>query len=148
MSAATLVELPALGLSLPVPAGTDVVCEQPLLLWLPAIDGLRPWLSMAHAATAAPSVDAWIAEELGRQWRTLQVPLLLAHDRCELWGQPGVRTLLHHAVEARAMTLVQWWTLVEGYGCLASASCVTPHYHLVADALDEIARGMRFDDEV
>jgi hypothetical protein len=147
MSAA-LIELPELGLSLAAPAGTDVVCEQPLLLWLPEIDGLRPWFAMAHAPTESPSLEDWVADELARQQRTMEVPWLIAHDACELWGWPGIRTLMQHAVQERAMTLAQWWTLVDGHGCLASASCVTPHYHLVAGALDEIVRGVGFDDEV
>ena len=148
MSAAGRIEIPELGLSLPAPAGTDVVCEQPLLLWLPEIDRLRPWLAMSHAPAAAPTLDAWVAGELDRQSRAMQVPLLVARERCQLWGRQAIRTLVHHAVEERAMTLVQWWTLVDGHGCLASASCVTPHYHLVAGALDEIVRGVRFDDAV
>jgi hypothetical protein len=148
VSAATIIEISELGLSLSVPAGTDIVCEQPLLLWLPEIDHLRPWLAMSHAPTPAATLDAWVAEELDRQSRAMQVPLLISREACELWGQQAIRTLVHHAVEERAMTLVQWWTLVDGHGCLASASCVTPHYHLVAGALDEIVRGVRFDDDV
>lgn len=148
MHAATLIEVPQLGLSLATPAGTELLCDQPLLLLLPDIDGLRPWFSMAQAATELPSVGEWVAAELDRQWPTMQVPLLVAHEAIDLWGHPGIRTLSHHAVDERATTLVQWWTLVDGHGCLASASCVTPHYHLVAGALDEIVRGVRFDDDV
>jgi hypothetical protein len=148
MSPADLIEIPALGLALSAPAGTDVVCEQPLLLWLPEIDGLRPWFALSHAPTDRPSLVDWVAEELARQRRAMRVPLLVSHEPCDLWGRPGIRTLLHHAVDERAMTLVQWWTLVDGHGCLAAASCATPHYHLVAGALDEIVRGVRFDDEM
>jgi hypothetical protein len=148
VSAATFIEVPELGLSLAAPPGTDVVRKQPLFLWLREIDDLRPWFAMAHAPTELQSPEDWVADELARQQLTMVVPLLIAHEACELWGQPGIRTLMHHAVEERAMTLVQWWTLVGAHGCLASASCVTPHYHLVADALDEIVRGAQFDDEV
>jgi hypothetical protein len=148
MSAAALIEVPELGLSLPAPAGTDVVCRHPLLLWLPEIDGLRPWFAMAQAPSESPSLEAWVADELARQQRTMEVPLLIACEACDLWGQPGIRTLVQHAVQERAITLAQWWTLVDGHGCLASASCATPHYHLVAGALDEMVRGMRFDDEM
>ncbi|MDP2710604.1 MAG: hypothetical protein Q8O56_05250 [Solirubrobacteraceae bacterium] len=146
--AMTIVELPARGLSLELPLGSDVTCETPLLLLLPAIDGLRPWVVLTRAPTAADSLQDWVAEELARQDGTLQIPLLLAYDDCELFGLPALRTLIGHAAGEHAMTLVQWWALLDGHGILAAASCVTPHYHLVAAQFEQIVTtGVRFDDD-
>lgn len=147
MSTVTLIELAEQSLSLTVPAGTDVVCELPLLLWLPELDGQRPWLMVTPAADAVPVLEDWVADELARQERTLHIPLLLATQPAELFGLPAIRTLLHHADEGRAATLAQWWAAEDGHGVMAAAACATPHYHLVAPLVDEILRGVHFDDD-
>ena len=147
MSAVTVIELAAQGLSLSVPAGTDVAGEMPLLLWLPELDGQRPWLMVTPAADTVAVLEDWVADELGRQERTLQVFRLIAMEPGELFGLPAIRTLVHHADAGRAATLAQWWAADDGQGVMAAAACATPHYHLVAPLVDEILRGARFDDD-
>ena len=94
---ATLIEPSDVGLSLPAPARTDVVCEQPLLLWLPEIDGLRPWFAMAHARTESASLEDWVADELARQQRTLEVPWLVAHNTLDHEEGPDQEGVLQTA---------------------------------------------------
>lgn len=147
MSALALVEVSARGLSLTAPAGTDVASELPLLLWLPELDGQRPWLMVTPAAAAVALLEDWVADELARQERALQFAHLLAMEPGELFGRPAIRTLVHHADEGRAVTLAQWWAVDDGEGVMAAAACATPHYHLVAPLADEILRGARFDDD-
>jgi hypothetical protein len=77
----------------------------------------------------------------------LVLALPLSQERCQVFGNDGWRTLLHHAVEGRAVTVVQWWTVVDGRGVVASGSCWTPHYDLLADTFCEIQERARFDDE-
>lgn len=145
MSALTRIELPERGMSLAAPEGTQLVSEVPLVLWLPAIGGLRPWFALGLTPTDAPSAGEWVQDELARQLDALEIALLLSHEPCELWGLPGVRTLVHHAAGGRAMTIAQWWAIIDGIGVQASGSCLTPHYHLVAPVLDDIVEGARFD---
>lgn len=147
MSPVAITEIAAQGVSLTAPAGTELVSELPLLLWLPELDGQRPWLMITPAADAVPVLEDWVADELRRQDRTLDVPLLLAMDPAELFGLPAIRTLVHHADAGRAATLAQWWAVQDGIGVMVAASCATPLYHLVAPLVDEILRGVRFDDD-
>ncbi|MEA2129828.1 MAG: hypothetical protein QOJ85_2719 [Solirubrobacteraceae bacterium] len=134
------------GLSLVVPEGTDVLCEQPLVLALPAAAGVQArYVLETRSADAA--LDSWLSEQMASQLRLLELPLLLSQERCEVFGNDGWRTLLHHAVEGRAVTVVQWWTVVDGCGVIASASCWTPQFDLLADTFRDIQERVRFDDE-
>jgi hypothetical protein len=139
-------EFPGLGLSLLVPEGTDALSEQPLVLALPALDGMRARWVLETLWADAP-LDDWLSEQLAGQLGSLELALLLFRERCEVFGNAGWRTLLHHAVDGRAVTVAQWWTVVAGRGAVVSASCWTPHYDLLADAFCEIQEGVRFDDE-
>jgi hypothetical protein len=140
------VEPAGLGLSLVVPGGTDVVCELPLVMSLPAIDGLRPHVVLEFVRATAP-LEAWHAETMAAQLGSLELALLVSRERCEVFGNEGRRTVLQHALQGRARTVVQWWTVVQSHGCVLTASCWTPHYDLLADVFCEIFEGVRFDDE-
>jgi hypothetical protein len=140
-------KFPRLGISLlVVPQGTDVLSEQPLVFVLPAIDGLRARFVLETLSADAP-LDSWLSEQMAGQLRGLELALPLSQERCEVFGNDGWHTLLHHAVDGRAVTVVQWWTVVDGYGVVASGSCWTPHYDLLADTFCEIHEGVRFDGE-
>jgi hypothetical protein len=143
---ATIKMFPRLGLSLVVPEGTDVLSEQPLVLVLPPIEGVRARFVLETLSAEAP-LDSWLSEQMAGQLRLLELALPLSQERCEVFGNDGWRTLLHHAVEGRAVTVVQWWTVLDGRGVVASGSCWTPHYDLLADTFCEIQERARFDDE-
>jgi hypothetical protein len=76
--------------------------------------------------------------------RVLDDYLVVDLERIEVQGSPGGRRLAHHAGPAgEALTMEQWFTLVDGVGHTLTATVETWRYDELADVCAGAARGWR-----
>ncbi len=76
--------------------------------------------------------------------RVLDDYLLVDLERLEVGGRPGGRRLAHHAgPNGEALTMEQWFTLVDGIGHTLTATIDTWRYDELADLCASVARSWR-----
>ena len=76
--------------------------------------------------------------------RALDDYLLIDLERLEVDGRPGGRRLAHHAGPGgEALTMEQWFTLVDDVGHTLTATVDTARYDELADLLATTAAGWR-----
>ena len=135
-----------------VPAGWEVVADssgQTALVAREPADPARPDRFRANlVATAVPvgglSFRDWQAGTDELLPRVLDDYLLVDLQKAFLDDRPAGRRLAHHAGPGgEALTMEQWFTLVDGVGHTLTATIETWHYDELADRCAEVARTWR-----
>lgn len=137
---------------LDLPAGWQVAPDPPEEASLVALepddpaapDAFRANLVLTETATGGMSFRDWQAGTDELLPRVLDGYLLVDLERLVIAGRSGGRRLAHHTGRrGEALTLEQWFVLVDDVGHTLSATCETPRYDELADAFASVARTWR-----
>ncbi|NYD40532.1 hypothetical protein [Nocardioides panaciterrulae] len=129
----------------PVPAGTpDLPIEVTFAALEPASGRFRSNVVVTEQPTGGLGFRDWQAGTDELLPRTLPDYLLVDLERLELDGHPAGRRLAHHAGPAgEALTMEQWFVLVDGVGHTLTATVETWRYDELADSLAGVAASWR-----
>jgi hypothetical protein len=137
---------------LSLPPGGEVLGDdtgQPVLIAREPVDAERPDRFRANVVlTATPvaglSFRDWQAGTDELLPRTLDDYLPVDLEKLDVAGRPGGRRLAHHASpDGRALTMEQWFTLVDDVGHTLTATVETWRYDELADLCAAVARSWR-----
>jgi hypothetical protein len=104
----------------------------------------RANLVLTAVTTAGMSFRDWQAGTDELLPRVLDDYLLVDLERLEVGGRPGGRRLAHHAGPGgEALTMEQWFVLVDDVGHTLTATVDTWRYDELADVCAEVARRWR-----
>jgi hypothetical protein len=133
-----------------VPAGWETLADPPEATVLVARgpgfapDAFRPNLVVTAQDTGGLGFRDWQAGTDELLPRILDGYLLVDLERLEVDGLPGGRRLAHHTgPRGEALTMEQWFTLVEGVGHTLTATVETWRYDELADAFAAAAATWR-----
>jgi hypothetical protein len=133
---------PALGFSIALPPGAEVLDDVPLAA-LVAVepqsreDGFRASLVVTVEelrAQDADDVERYADASIAALDAALTDFRLIDREPVPLDGAPAIRLLAHHAVAGQAVTLEQWQLVAGGRGYTLTASCWTLDYDELAGA--------------
>ena len=136
---------------LSVPPGWEILEDPPETTLLVARgparqEAFRPNLVVTAQDTGGLDFRDWQAGTDELLPRILDAYLLVDLERLEIDGHPGGRRLAHHTGPAgEALTMEQWFTLVDGVGHTLTATVETWRYDELADALATAAASWRPD---
>jgi hypothetical protein len=96
----------------------------------------RTNLVVTEQSTGGLGFRDWQAGTEELLGRVLPDYLVVDLERIDAGGRPGGRRLAHHvAPDGRALTMEQWFTLVDGVGHTLTATVETWRYDELADSL-------------
>jgi len=90
-------------------------------------------------------LDRWVDGSVPERAAWLAGVRELDREPVNTTAGPSIRTLAHHAVGPHAVTLEQWWTVVNARGWVVSAACASADYDRVADTFRGAAESFRPD---
>jgi hypothetical protein len=124
------------------PEGTLLVAREPAEPADP--DRFRANVVVTAIGTGGLGVRDWQAGTEELLARVLDDYLVVDLERLVIDGAEGGRRLAHHAGPAgEALTMEQWFVLVDGIGHTLTATVETWRYDELADACSQIAAGWR-----
>lgn len=130
-----------------LPEGTTLIAREPAEPRAP--DRFRANLVVTEVSTGGLGFRDWQVGTDELLPRILDDYVLVDLERLEIDGRPAGRRLAHHAGPAgEALTMEQWFTLVEGIGHTLTATVETWRYDELADACAQVAAGWRPAQEV
>ncbi|MCD4534077.1 hypothetical protein LRP67_08300 [Nocardioides sp. cx-169] len=139
---------------LTVPGGWEILADPPESTVVVARgtalppEGFRPNLVVTAQDTGGMGFRDWQAGTDELLPRILDGYLLVDLERLEIAGRPGGRRLAHHTgPRGEALTMEQWFTLVDGVGHTLTATVETWRYDELADALAAAASTWRAGGE-
>jgi hypothetical protein len=109
-----------------------------------APDRFRANLVLTVLSTGGLDFRDWQAGTEELLPRVLDDYLLVDLERIEVQGASGGRRLAHHTgPSGEALTMEQWFTLLDGIGHTLTATVETWRYDELADLCAEVVRGWR-----
>lgn len=137
----------ALGISIDLPEGwqsqLDVSSVALLAMEVGAARKVRPSMVLTVERCEGCDVEQYTEASLDAQSRLLQSFHVIDRTPAIVDGRPASRTLGHHDLDARALTIEQWRWLGGDFGFALTASCWTLDYVAVADIFAEAANTIK-----
>lgn len=135
------------GLGIPCPPGWTQTSDLSVAIALVESDPLerrsfRANVTVVTERTSQPDLATYSTHMLDNLARTLTDMQVLSLDTDRVCGYEGRRLLAGYRSGQYALSLEQWWTLVDGVGTTLSGTCAVEDYLYASPIFEVVAAGL------